>query len=99
MLTDAVSHKSIIAYLSANGAPDAAAATRAELGLGLDVFDEASTKKYETLLEKKWTGVVRLQKKVRPFGLGHLPFTPRGRPNLPRVIDYGPRIPGRGVAI
>ena len=27
-------------------------------------FDEATAKKYETLLEKKWTSVVRLQKKI-----------------------------------
>jgi len=27
-------------------------------------FDEATSKKYEGLLEKKWTSVVRLQKKV-----------------------------------
>lgn len=37
---------------------------RAELNLGEDVFDAATTKKYEGLLEKKWTSVVRLQKKV-----------------------------------
>jgi platelet-activating factor acetylhydrolase IB subunit alpha len=38
---------------------------RTELGLGEDVFDPATAKKYETLLEKKWTSVVRLQKKVK----------------------------------
>ena len=37
---------------------------RTELRLG-DTFDEATSKKYEGLLEKKWTSVVRLQKKVR----------------------------------
>lgn len=37
---------------------------RTELGLGEDAFDSATAKKYETLLEKKWTSVVRLQKKV-----------------------------------
>jgi platelet-activating factor acetylhydrolase IB subunit alpha len=58
------SHKSIIAYLSANNIPNAAAALREELGLGEDVFDAATAKKYETLLEKKWTSIVRLQKKV-----------------------------------
>lgn len=58
-------HKSIIAYLSANGLPIASAALRQELGLGEDIFDAATAKKYETLLEKKWTSVVRLQKKVR----------------------------------
>jgi hypothetical protein len=33
--------------------------------LGEDVYDPATAKKYETLLEKKWTSVVRLQKKAR----------------------------------
>ena len=57
-------HKSIIAYLSANNLPNAAAALRVELNLNEDVFDGATSKKYETLLEKKWTSVVRLQKKA-----------------------------------
>jgi platelet-activating factor acetylhydrolase IB subunit alpha len=43
-----------------------AAALRAELELGDDVFDAATAKKYEMLLEKRWTSVVRLQKKVGP---------------------------------
>jgi platelet-activating factor acetylhydrolase IB subunit alpha len=30
-------------------------------------FDDATRKKYEGLLEKKWTSVVRLQKKVTSF--------------------------------
>ncbi|KAI5294702.1 protein with putative role during mitosis, partial [Ascosphaera acerosa] len=38
-------------------------ALRDELGEGLHL-DDATTKKYEGLLEKKWTSVVRLQKKV-----------------------------------
>jgi len=37
---------------------------REELSIG-DSFDAATSKKYEGLLEKKWTSVVRLQKKVR----------------------------------
>ncbi|KAI1102763.1 nuclear distribution protein nudF [Jackrogersella minutella] len=57
-------HKSIIAYLSANNLPNAAGALRTELSLGEDVFDPATTKKYETLLEKKWIGIVRLQRKI-----------------------------------
>ncbi|CAM1511830.1 Fc.00g093430.m01.CDS01 [Cosmosporella sp. VM-42] len=57
-------HKSIIAYLSANNLPDSATALRTELSLGEDVYDPATAKKYETLLEKKWTSVVRLQKKI-----------------------------------
>ena len=56
-------HKSIIAYLSSNNLPKAAAALRAEANIS-DAFDDATSKKYEGLLEKKWTSVVRLQKKV-----------------------------------
>ena len=36
---------------------------RDELEIG-DGFDDATRKKYEGLLEKKWTSIVRLQKKV-----------------------------------
>ncbi|KAH9207651.1 WD40-repeat-containing domain protein [Leptodontidium sp. 2 PMI_412] len=57
-------HKSIIAYLSANSLPNTAAVLRTELGLGEDVFDATTATKYETLLEKKWTSVIRLQKKI-----------------------------------
>ncbi|KJZ77081.1 Nuclear distribution protein PAC1 [Hirsutella minnesotensis 3608] len=57
-------NKSIIAYLAANNLPNAAASMREEAGLGEDVFDAATAKKYETLLEKKWTSIVRLQKKI-----------------------------------
>ncbi|KAL2072168.1 hypothetical protein VTL71DRAFT_11511 [Oculimacula yallundae] len=57
-------HKSIIAYLAANNLSNSAATLRAELGLGDDIFDTTTAKKYETLLEKKWTGIVRLQKKT-----------------------------------
>lgn len=57
----------MIAYLTANNLPDSAAALRAELNLGEDVFDVSTAKKYETLLEKKWTGIVRLQKKACPI--------------------------------
>lgn len=57
-------HKAIIAYLTSSNLNSSAAALREELNLG-DSFDAATTKKYEGLLEKKWTSVVRLQKKVR----------------------------------
>ncbi|KAI1401283.1 dynein regulator [Hypoxylon fuscum] len=56
-------HKAIIAYLSSNKLPNTASALREELGLG-DTFDATTSKKYEGLLEKKWTSVVRLQKKI-----------------------------------
>jgi platelet-activating factor acetylhydrolase IB subunit alpha len=55
----------MIAYLSANNLKNAAQALRDEAGLGQN-FDDVTAKKYEGLLEKKWTSVVRLQKKVRP---------------------------------
>ncbi|KAG9227935.1 nuclear distribution protein nudF [Amylocarpus encephaloides] len=57
-------HKSIIAYLAANNLPNTAAALRAELNLDDEIFDAATAKKYETLLEKKWTSIVRLQKRT-----------------------------------
>jgi platelet-activating factor acetylhydrolase IB subunit alpha len=46
------------------GFSSSAAAVQKEIGIS-DSFDEATRKKYEGLLEKKWTGIVRLQKKVR----------------------------------
>ena len=58
-----LSHKAIIAYLTSVKLPASAAALRQELEIG-DTFDDATSKKYEGLLEKKWTSVVRLQKKV-----------------------------------
>lgn len=58
-------NKAIIAYLNSVGHPDAAQVLRSELSLGEDVFDQQTTKRYEGFLEKKWTGIVRLQKKVR----------------------------------
>ncbi len=57
-------HKSIIAYLSANNLSAVADTLRAELSLGEDVFDNETTTKYQSLLEKKWTSAVRLQKKA-----------------------------------
>jgi platelet-activating factor acetylhydrolase IB subunit alpha len=53
----------MIAYLTSVNLPNSAAALREELNIG-DSFDAATSKKYEGLLEKKWTSVVRLQKKV-----------------------------------
>ncbi|KAM7190373.1 WD40-repeat-containing domain protein [Rhypophila sp. PSN 637] len=57
-------HKAIIAYLAANNLQSTASALRQELNIGEDVFDATTAKKYEGLLEKKWTSVVRLQKKI-----------------------------------
>lgn len=57
-------HKSILAYFSSSGLPNSCAALREELGVGDEFLDVEKMKKYEGLLEKKWTSVVRLQKKV-----------------------------------
>ncbi|KAI9844122.1 MAG: protein with putative role during mitosis [Thelocarpon superellum] len=56
-------HKAMVAYLASVNLPTSAAALQEELSLG-DGFDDATRKKYEGLLEKKWTSVVRLQKKI-----------------------------------
>ncbi|KAF1981056.1 nuclear distribution protein nudF [Aulographum hederae CBS 113979] len=57
-------HKAMIAYLSANNLEQAASSLRTELKLEEDVFDAATVKKYDKLLERKWTSIVRLQKKI-----------------------------------
>ncbi|QGA18556.1 hypothetical protein EYB26_006241 [Talaromyces marneffei] len=56
-------HKSMVAYLSSLEASKSTAALREELVLP-DTFDDATCKKYAGLLEKKWTGIARLQKKI-----------------------------------
>ena len=53
----------MISYLLSVGMRESAERLREESKLG-GAFDDASAKKYETLLEKKWTSVVRLQKKI-----------------------------------
>ncbi len=54
----------MVAYLISVKLPKSAATLREELGEAMHL-DDATAKKYEGLLEKKWTSVVRLQKKVR----------------------------------
>ncbi|KAL2811993.1 WD40-repeat-containing domain protein [Aspergillus granulosus] len=56
-------HKSMVAYLSSIGATQSSTTLREELEIG-DGFDETTRKKYEGLLEKKWTGIARLQRKI-----------------------------------
>ena len=51
--------------MTASDLPNAANILRTELNLSEEVFDVATAKKYESLLEKKWTSIVRLQRKVR----------------------------------
>src|ERR1700731_208305 len=57
-------HKAILDYLSASGFHDSFTALKAE-SLN-DDFVPDPKQKYAGLLEKKWTSVIRLQKKVRP---------------------------------
>jgi platelet-activating factor acetylhydrolase IB subunit alpha len=61
----------MIAYLASRNLPRSAATLREELNIG-DSFDAATSKKYEGLMERKWTTIARLQKKVgfhrHPFG-------------------------------
>ncbi|KUI57972.1 Nuclear distribution protein PAC1 [Cytospora mali] len=57
-------HKSLIAYLTANDLADTAAALREELQLDEHALNIETLRKYESLLPKKWTSVVRLQRKI-----------------------------------
>ncbi|KAK3115055.1 Lissencephaly-1 [Teratosphaeriaceae sp. CCFEE 6253] len=57
-------HKSLVAYLAQCNYAHSAETLRAELNLPETTFDPTTAKKYEGLLEKKWTSVVRLQKKI-----------------------------------
>ncbi|KAF2765022.1 dynein regulator [Teratosphaeria nubilosa] len=57
-------HKSLVAYLASCGYTKSAQAIREEVNLPDETFDAATAKKYEGLLEKKWTSIVRLQKKI-----------------------------------
>lgn len=54
----------MIAYLAACKLTATESALRTELNLGEEQLGAATVKKYEGLLEKKWTSVVRLQKKA-----------------------------------
>ncbi|RPA74497.1 nuclear distribution protein nudF [Ascobolus immersus RN42] len=56
-------HKSILAYLQSSGLTNTVACLREELDF-VEPPDDATLKKYEGLLEKKWTTVLRLQKKI-----------------------------------
>ncbi|GAP90554.2 putative nuclear distribution protein pac-1a [Rosellinia necatrix] len=57
-------HKAMFAYLAANKLTATAAALRIELNVDEDEFNSDTTEKYKALLERKWTSVVRLQKKI-----------------------------------
>jgi len=53
----------LIAYLGASKLPATAASLRQELNIG-DTLNDATCKRYEGLLAKKWTSVARLSKKI-----------------------------------
>ncbi len=54
----------MVSYMVSVGMIESAAALRKESNLG-ENFDDATVKKYETLLEKKWTSIARLQRKIQ----------------------------------
>ena len=58
-------NKAIADYMLSNGYNEALDAFKRETDMPGDV-----DKKYSGLLEKKWTSVIRLQKKVRHFSNG-----------------------------
>ena len=88
-----ISHKSLIAYLTSVKLTATAAALRQELSIG-DTFDDATSKKYEGLLEKKWTSVIRLQKKVY---LSSIPIMAQAE--VGARLDNGSRVPQRDPSI
>ncbi|KAK4463416.1 putative nuclear distribution protein pac-1b [Cladorrhinum samala] len=57
-------HKSLISYLTSQNLLATASALRTELSLPESAFDQSQTEKYQGLLEKKWTSVIRLQRKI-----------------------------------
>lgn len=63
---DASSHRSILEYLHSNGFTDSFKSLASETGIN-HTPDPKS--KYNGLLEKKWTSVIRLQKKARSSSL------------------------------
>jgi hypothetical protein len=66
------SHKAMLSYLHAMGMHDTYEALKRETEN--DEFDPSDAKaKWVGLLEKKWTSVIRLQKKVRIFNTLQVP--------------------------
>lgn len=91
-------HKSILDYFHAQGMTDSFAALLNESKV--DFVPEPKTK-YSGLLEKKWTSVIRLQKKVRGchqcivpdhFGITS-PLTWHSHTSNMMSLDYGSREP------
>jgi len=58
-------HRAIREYLKARSMTKSLEAFEEESGIGATIQSQGEEPKYTGLLEKKWTSVVRLQKKVR----------------------------------
>ena len=72
-------NQAVLDYLHTQGYTEAFNALKAQTGL--DYVDDGK-QKYSGVLEKKWTSVLRLQKKVRrgPERELRIPFVPTRRP-------------------
>lgn len=79
------SHKSILDYLQTNGFTETLNAFKAEAKQ--EDFQPDGKAKWSGLLEKKWTSVIRLQKKVLVLPRSALSV---GVLTGPRRADYGP---------
>jgi platelet-activating factor acetylhydrolase IB subunit alpha len=58
-------NKAVLIYLHAQGHDEAFEALKAESGNVDFQLDDPANKRMQGMLEKKWTSVIRLQKKVR----------------------------------
>ncbi|XP_033222303.1 lissencephaly-1 homolog isoform X2 [Belonocnema kinseyi] len=76
-------NKAIADYLSANGYQDALEAFKKEADMPGEV-----ERKYGGLLEKKWTSVIRLQKKVWDFESGEFERTLKGHTDSVQDIAF-----------
>ncbi|GAA5979166.1 hypothetical protein JCM11641_008447 [Rhodosporidiobolus odoratus] len=91
-------HKSILDYLNSNGLHQSLAALKTETGQ--DDFQPDSKAKWSGLLEKKWTSVIRLQKKIMDLETRNsqlqeeLSSAPSKRPSASSP-DWTPRAPAR----
>ena len=89
------SHKAMLSYLHSAGMHDAYDALKAETDNA--EFDPSDVKaKWVGLLEKKWTSVIRLQKKVSPLFPA---LSTLYQPLDADALDHGSRIPKRIVVI
>ncbi|KAI5480951.1 1-alkyl-2-acetylglycerophosphocholine esterase [Pseudohyphozyma bogoriensis] len=91
-------HKSILDYLNTNGFTETLNALKAEAGQ--PDFEPDPRAKWSGLLEKKWTSVIRLQKKIMDLETRNsqlqdeLSSAPTRRPSA-NSPDWLPRLPAR----